>query len=296
MTPHPSDPNRFRPDGPDDLDADGLTDDDLAVHAVADDDATEEQRARVDADASLRERVVAIESLRSRLAAPVDALAPDVADEMRRTALETAPSDQDGDTGRDRSTEGSPVGRVAGRTPWLVAAAVVLLLALGAVALPRLATDRSDTAASSASVATSTTVASADASSEGAPSAPEAVSSADAAGRNQTEARSFADSLPVALGDVGTLADLVARAVTELDAPDATGSGPRSGSVRPDDDVVACLTTVVPETGAELVAEGTVDSTDHLVIVTGEAGAGPGARSVEVVRLPDCVVVDRSVR
>lgn len=297
MTLTPPEPN---PLGPDPLDGKPLTGDDLAVDAVADGTATPAQQARVDASTSLQERVAVLVAIRAALAGPIAPLSAIALEDMIGVAL--APP------GLDR-----PLGERAGddpqvvpasrhrpdRTRWLVAAALLLLLALGAVTLPRLTSGRtssSDTASSAAAVPSTTEPASTGSDDAAAELAPPA----GPAARDPDVEDLFAGSPLLSLGEVASVADLVERALTTLD-----GSAERAAEPSPDTGTAsntvarACLATLAPAVDldpVELVATGRIDAVDHLVIVRTLPGDSRPTRSVEVVRIPDCVVIARTAR
>ena len=275
----------FTPADPDPFDPSPLSDEELVVDAIVEGTATAEERARVDGDPALRERVAELEELRIRLSDPIEPLPTDEVDEMIRVALDASPAEQPED---GRATAGRTDTRSRpDRTRWLVAAAVLLVLALAAVTLPRLTSDRGssgDTAASSSGPIDTAAVA------PGVGADVESGASPDS-GRELFAGSSFSD-----LGDVSTIGELIDRAVTELDRPADPSAAPSPGAgVGSEIAVGPCLDQLALETGSGVIARGSVAGVEHLVVVASPTG-DPGTRSVSVVRIPDCTIVERSAR
>jgi len=247
---------------------------DSLVNALVEGTGSPGERERMANDPALRARVEHTRVLRAQLAEPPPELDPAIVDRMISTALSAT------DAGAE-PTRAPP-------TRWLVAAALVLIVALGAVTVPRLVANRtsSDTASSVAST-TGTDAASA-------PSGANAGTESGPTAEQLEATAPVADTTMAFLGEAPSddvLLDRTRALLTDPPAFSDRATAAAGASVAPTDE--RCR-SVVP-TGAIItsIGSGSVRGEERIIFVTATAGE---TETIWIIEPTACTVTRQTFR
>jgi len=282
----------------DDLDGE-LSPDELAVHAVLDGEATSDQRHLVSTRPDLLADLEALGGVRDLLAEPPPALSPAVVDTHVARALDAMDGPTSTDPARGPATSARPAGRRHRRprhdrpghwrpTSWLVAAAVVLVVALGAVTVANLTGEPADDTASVARDADPAGDEPANAVPEGgAPASTAEAAAADGAVRAPGPVR--AD-----LGEVAGLDELLTVARQALQEAETGGLAEDDGDLSAPEaasppSTSTCEAAEPTADGTALVADAVLDGRRVIVVVTTAGDGGPD--TIRVRTTDDCALV-----